>query len=343
MKMPKAQQRPSGNWRVQITVDGKRMGVTGATEEEATLKAMNILHGSVQYLKEPLSITLEEAYTRYIESKDAILSPSTIAGYKRLLRTSFPALMKKPLRSLTSEQVQREVNQMAKSLSPKSLRNAHGLLNSVLKDYHPDFILKTTLPQKEKIEIAIPNESEIEKICTAAKGTQVELPILLAFWLGLRASEICGIRWDAIKGNTLHVKEAKVYADNQSVSKSTKTFSGNRKIELPTYLLNLINEQPKINDYVVQLSGQAIYKRFVRLCERNELPHFRFHDLRHANASVMLALGVPDKYAQERMGHATNNMLKTVYQHTMDEKRNSVNNAVNAYFSELIAPENAPE
>ena len=52
----------------------------------------------------------------------------------------------------------------------------------------------------------------------------------------------------------------------------------------------------------------------------------------HTNASVMLALGVPDKYAMERMGHATNNMLKTVYQHTMRDKQDQVSDVVDDYF-----------
>ena len=46
----------------------------------------------------------------------------------------------------------------------------------------------------------------------------------------------------------------------------------------------------------------------------------------------MLALGVPDKYAMERMGHATNNMLKTVYQHTMRDKQDQVSDVVDDYF-----------
>ena len=46
----------------------------------------------------------------------------------------------------------------------------------------------------------------------------------------------------------------------------------------------------------------------------------------------MLALGVPDKYAMERMGHASNNMLKTVYQHTMNDKTEEVSNVVDSYF-----------
>lgn len=337
MKMPKALQLPSGSWRVQVLVDGKRVGITEPTEEEAILKAMNIKHGAEQYRKEPLSITLEEAYKRYIESKNSVLSPSTVYGYNNLKSYTFVALMNKPLKTITSDQVQREVNRMAKTLSPKTLRNAHGLLSSVLAEHHPGLHLRTTLPQKQRVEVTVPSEGDIKNICAAASGTEIELPVLLAIWLGLRASEICGIKWAAIKGNVLHVKEAKVLAEGGTASKSTKTYSGNRKLVLPQEILELINAQSRKNDYVIQLTGSNIYKRFVRLCKKHSLPHFRFHDLRHANASVMLSMGIPDKYAMERMGHATNNMLKTVYQHTMSEKTQQVNDQVNNYFSNLVA------
>ena len=53
----------------------------------------------------------------------------------------------------------------------------------------------------------------------------------------------------------------------------------------------------------------------------------------------MLALNIPDKYAMRRMGHATNNMLKTVYQHTMSEKEQQVNASVDNYFESIIKPE----
>lgn len=87
---------------------------------------------------------------------------------------------------------------------------------------------------------------------------------------------------------------------------------------------------------MVHMSGQAMYKAFSRACEAAGLPHFRFHDLRHANASIMLALGVPDKYAEERMGHATNHMLQTVYQHTLAAKRAEVDRAVDDYFQSIL-------
>lgn len=49
----------------------------------------------------------------------------------------------------------------------------------------------------------------------------------------------------------------------------------------------------------------------------------------------MLALGVPDRYAMERMGHATPNMLKAVYQHTMQHKSREVSDQVNSYFERM--------
>ena len=141
---------------------------------------------------------------------------------------------------------------------------------------------------------------------------------------------------DIIKDDTLHIKQAIVEGENGAEIKGTKTYSGNRKLKMPDYIRELIEAQPKKDEYVVHLSGQAMYKQFSRLCEKHGIPHYRFHDLRHANASVMLALGVPDKYAMERMGHATNNMLKTVYQHTMSSKQNEVSAMVDQYFNQKL-------
>lgn len=59
-------------------------------------------------------------------------------------------------------------------------------------------------------------------------------------------------------------------------------------------------------------------------------------DLRHYNASIMLALNVPDKYAMERMGYSTPATLKKVYQHTMAGKRAEVNSMINSHMNEMF-------
>lgn len=335
-KLPTPQKLPSGMYRCQVTVDGERVSVVDADPDLCQAKAVEIKAGLAQASKRPQSITVGEAIDRYIQSKDAVLSPATIKGYKKIRKNTMQGIMKTPLSSVTQEKVQKEINAMAKTLSPKSVRNAHGLLSAALSEYKPEMVLRTTLPQKKRFEIEIPSVEDIVKILDAARGTKAELPILLAVWLGLRASEIRGITWDCIKDNTLHIKQAVVDGENGAEVKGTKTYSGDRKIRIPQYIQQLINSQPHTDEFVIHLSGQAMYKRFSRICERIGLPHFRFHDLRHANASVMLALNVPDKYAMERMGHATNNMLKNVYQHTMKDKQDEVADLVDNYFAEKL-------
>ena len=336
MKLPKAKKLPSGRWNIQVMVDGKRVSFTAMTEREATAKAAAYKAGLVQKKKSPTVMTVGEAIDRYIESKDGVLSPSTVAGYKRIRKNNLQELMPIKLPALTQEAVQKAVNKMSKEKSPKSVANAHGLLSAALEMFYPDFRLRTTLPQKKKHEAQIPEAEEIGKILQEARGKKVELPILLAVWLGLRASEIRGITWDEIDGDKLHIKQAIVQGENGPAVKGTKTYSGDRVLRIPPYIRDLIAHQPKTDDYLVHMSGQAIYKAFVTVCQKAGVRHYRFHDLRHANASVMLALGIPDKYAQERMGHATNNMLKTVYQHTMKSKRDEVDDSIDNYFSHIL-------
>lgn len=331
-KLPTPQKLPSGMWRCQIMVGGKRVSVVEEDPAIAQAKAVAMRAGLIDQGKTGPSLTVGQAIDRYIESKDAVLSPSTVAGYKRIRKKALQDLMDVKLSALTQEVVQKSINKMARDKSPKSVRNAHGLLSAALAEYRPDMVLRTTLPQKQKYNVAVPNDDDIEKIIDAARGTKIELPVLLAVWLGLRASEIRGITWDAVSDNILHVKQAMVDGENGPEIKGTKTYSGNRKLRLPRYLADLIAAQPRTDDYVVHMSGQAIYKRFSKLCEKAGVPHYRFHDLRHANASIMLALNIPDKYAMERMGHATNNMLKTVYQHTMRSKQEEVADVVDNYF-----------
>ena len=339
LSRPRPVELPSGRWRCQVMVNGKRIDVIEDDPAVAHAKALAVKAGLMEEQKPVAELTVGQAIDRYIDSKDAVLSPSTIAGYRRIRANLLQGIIDIRISSLTQEAVQREINHMARIKSPKTIRNAHGLLSAALSIYRPDFVLRTTMPQRQRYEAAIPSGEDIEKIMLAARGTRMELPVLLAIWLGLRASEIRGITWDSIENDVLHIKRAIVEGESGPAIKRTKTYSGDRKIRLPNYIMTLIETQPKTDEYIIHMSGQAMYKGFCRLCEKAGLPHYRFHDLRHGNASVMLALGIPDKYAMERMGHATNNMQKTVYQHTMKEKRQEVDDIVDKYFSQKLHTE----
>lgn len=275
------------------------------------------------------------AIDRYIELKAPVLSPSTVAGYKRIRKNALQDLMDVPLVSLTQDKIQRAVNRMAAAgKSSKTIRNAHGLLSAVLDEYYPDFKLRTTLPQKRRPEIHVPDEDEIGVILRSCVGDRMELPILLALWLGLRRlrSPVSPGIVSRV-GISISSRQRVLDENKKQVTKFTKTTSGDRYIKTPQRILDLIDQQPRTDEYIVHMTGQAMYKGFSRRCEKWGLPHFRFHDLRHAAASVSLLLGVPDKYSMRRMGHSTDNMLKTTYQHTLRAKEDEYAERIDGYFN----------
>lgn len=333
LNKPSPVELPSGMWRCQVTVNGKRESVVDADPEVAHAKALAIKNGYLQQAKNPSVLTVGEAVDRYIESKDSVLSISTIEGYKKIKRNQFPSIEKVKIGLLTQEMVQKWVNAMARDKSPKTVRNAHGLLSAAVGAYCPGLNLRTTLPQKKRHDIAIPSEKDIKKMLQTVKGTEHELYILLAIWLGLRMSEIRGLKWEDINGDVLRVRRAMV----DQGEKTTKTYTSQRDLPIPKKIMDLLNTAPHTSEYIVPRSRHYIYENFQKICVQAEVSqHYRFHDLRHINASIMLAKGVPNKYAQQRMGHATENMLKTVYQHTMDKETKKHNKKIDKYFSDLL-------
>lgn len=334
MKVPKAKKLPSGMWRVQVQVNGKRISITGISKRDAESRAAAVKAGMTEASTTP-KLTVGAAIDRYITTNNAIFSPSTVKGYQKIRRNYLQDIMDFRLSALTSEIIQRSVNSMARHLSPKTVRNAYGLLSSVLSVYRPSFNPQIKLPPKKPTDINIPDVPEIEAILQAASGTEMELPILLAMWMGLRESEIRGLQWADICEGQIHICRAIVDGPDGAAAKGTKTYSGDRWISIPTRILKVLEQQEKKDAYIVHLSGQAMYKRFSRLCSKIGVAHYRFHDLRHTAASVAMAAGVPNFYVQQRMGHKTDNMLKRTYLHTMRSKVDEFSGRIDAAFSEL--------
>lgn len=339
MQLPKARQKPNGKWLIQVMVDGQRVSKQFDTEDEALYWAAGIKTKQQEAEKSAKTITVRSAIDRYIESKSSVLSPSTIVGYRKVQKLWIEDIEKIKVSEITQEQIQRWVNKLSKTISPKTISNAHGLISSIIKEYRPSMSLHTTLPRKIKPDIKIPSEGDLRSILQCAKGSKYELPILLAVAMGLRRSEILGLTWDCVDGDTLHIRTAVVDGEDGPVQKGTKTYSGKRDLKMPQYIQELIEAQPQNSDYVINMSGKAIYSGFARICEKAEVDHFRFHDLRHANASIMLAIGVPDKYSMKRMGHKTNNMLKTTYQHTIKEHEQKFDALIDAEIEKLLQSE----
>lgn len=231
--------------------------------------------------------------------------------------------------------MQSAINIEAQTHAYKTVRNIFGLLSAALKG---KVDLDIALPQKEKIKITIPTQQEIQLLLQYAAGKELELPILLSACLGLRRGEIAPLDYSDIdfQRKTITISKSMVLnSSGEWVVKKPKTYSGNRTLKVYDFVLDKVQERKDANLPLISLTPNQISDEFSYALEKTGLPHFRFHDLRHYNASVMLSLNIPDKYAMERMGHATNNMLKTVYQHTMQEKEDSVDAALSEYFNAL--------
>lgn len=334
--MAKAKKLPSGSWRVRTSVGKDANGryiyksFTAPTKKEAEYMASEYMLKTKDAIdKKILGALIDE----YIDNRENILSPSTIQGYRKIRRTTFQSIMDIPVDKIDNAILQKAINEESKRLSPKSIANAYGLISTVLSQ-NTYYRYTVTKPKKQKKIKNLPEPADIMRI---VKGTEIELPCLLAMWLSFRMSEIKGFRKQDIVDGVITVNNTMIYVNREYILKpETKTPESRRSIKLPEYILSLINDLPEEQEFLVALSGQAIYKRFSVLLERNNIPHITFHDLRSVNASVMHKLNVPDKYAMERGGWETDSILKSVYQQTFSNERLEVDKKIDAFFNDLI-------
>ncbi len=87
--------------------------------------------------------------------------------------------------------------------------------------------------------------------------------------------------------------------------------------------------------HITNLNSHSLSIMFHRVLKRNNINHFRFHDLRHYSASVRHALGIPDAYIMADGGWSTDNVLKAVYRHAMSDRRQSMSAKANSHFESL--------
>lgn len=344
--MASAKKLPSGNWRVLKytgTENGKRKyaSYTAPTKKEAEyLAALAQIEFKKQSdEKAKNGITLGEAIDRYIDAKRAVLSPKTIAEYVGMRNRAFDDLMPLHQDELTAERVQASVSLYAASHSPKSVRNAVGLLSAACGMFFPNLKIKPTLPQKKKTSISIPTTQQIKDILALSEGTEMYTVLLLASSLGIRRSELCALNISDVdfKNKTITINKAIVQNEHGAwIIKSTKNTESERVLkDIPDYILNHLFSLELDGERIINTNPSAITQRYIKLRKKCGMT-CRLHDLRHYHASFLLALGIPDKYAMKRMGHSTPHMLKTVYQHLMDSKKDEVDEAISAKLTELF-------
>ncbi len=358
--MAKARKLPSGSWRAQVydytDSKGKRHYRSFTCDDpspkgrkKAELEAAQFLAGksmSTQKKKaEYGNMTLTEAIDKYIASRESLnRSPTTVQDYRCIQKNAFQDLMDTKLENIDSIILQDAINvesrrpsnsasRKGKTISAKRLKNEWGLVSAVLRKYAAGIDLdEIETPQITPRIVELPPARDVMQM---VRGTDIELPVLLAMWLSFSMSEVRGLtKSKSISGDYLTIREVIVDVDGKPYKKDmAKNPTRNRKHRIPPYIKSLIDKVD--GDALVPMSGRALYHRWIRCQDRYGMEHITFHDLRHLNASVMALLRIPDKYAQERGGWKSDKVMKGIYMQTFSEERERVDDIIDGYFLEL--------
>lgn len=199
-------------------------------------------------------------------------------------------------------------------------------------------------PEKNHFVGKFYNAEELSKVFKLTKDTNLEIPVLMGGFYGLRRSECVGLRWSAIDfaNNVFYINHTittpRVNGKMKIVAKDrAKTKSSLRALPLDAVVkerLLIIKERQEMYqrkfkrsynkewiDYVMvdELGGlilpNYITSAFKRFLEKNNLRPIRFHDLRHTSASLLLNNGVQLKDIQMWLGHSDFATTANIYAH----------------------------
>jgi len=333
----KKNELPSGSYRVQVfdyMDENKKKhykSFTAPTKKEAEFLALQWRNNKGKCIDDT---TMHDAVSRYIDSKRGVLSPSTIRSYEGMQKNYFSKIFGSlRLKEMSNTAIQVWISDLSKDLSPKTVRNAHGLLASTIEMFLPDFHLNTTLPAKKKPELYTPSDEDIKKLLKHIEGKELEIAVLLAAFGPLRRGEICALTLEDIKGNVVSVNKSMVLGpDGLWHVKQPKTYGSYRQVEFPDFVIQKLKG---IEGKIIKATPDQISSRFIRSIEATKLPHFRFHDLRHYSASIMHAIGVPDQYILQRGGWSSDNIMKSVYRNVIDAEAIKQNKKIINHFEDI--------
>lgn len=338
--MAKATKLPSGNWRCKAYYtdeygERKSKSFTAETKNDAELAA-RAFKTQLKHDAKPENRTLGELADTFLEIN--FFSPSTLRGYRTIRNTAFQSIINMRVGLLTKDLYQKALSEYAVGRSPKTVRSAHVFFNQILNRYGIDVGNGATLPQRATPDIQIPSVEEMQDFMSQIHGTRLYLYCLFSVALGLRKSETIGLQWKYIdlKNRKLEVKYAKVRGEgSEYVLKETKTTSGERTLHIPQILIDALGEVEDKSGFVIKDTPKGMESLYQRQCKRLNFP-YNFHALRHYYASVMLMHGIPNKYAKEKMGHASEDMLKRVYQHTFKNVTNEHDKTLDTFFTTMF-------
>jgi integrase len=342
--------RRDGRWEAAVSLGGgRRRRFYGSTRREAADKLRRAQTSLAQGM--PLvgeRLTLGQCLARWLEeSARPTLRPRVYNSYRQIVSGHLtPALGHVQLAKLTPDAVQVYMNRkLASGLRPNTVRNHHAVLRRALTQAErwglvPRNVARLVTPPRAPREEVRPLTPEQARIyIRAIEGNRLEALFQLALCLGMRQGELLGLSWRSLdlEQRTLRIERSLQRYDSAYHLDEVKTDRSRRVVGLPEVLVNVLRthrsrqlaermragpawrgtdwELVFTSESGEPLDGQTVRRTFKRTLKAVGLPPQRFHDLRHAAASFMLAQGVPLRVAQEVLGHSTITVTADLYSH----------------------------
>lgn len=342
--MAKAKKLPSGNWRVQasVVVNGQnyRRSFTADTAKRAERAADEWRTHLKMIGEDNTKMTVKEAMEDYCTINQSRLSPTTHAGYKKIIRIGMPDLIDKPLYKLTCPMIQASISEAQKTLTAKTICNRYSFLRTILSIYYPSFVWSVKFPKIKKKKKRVYSDSYIQQIFKALKDNDIELEAYLGI-LSMRASEIGGLKKTDIdlENKCLEVQHTKLqdYENNYLIVDSTKTELSERTIYLPDYVCYLIEQRIKNtnSEFISTINPSNYCKRLQRVLEKNNIEKTTFQQLRHIYSSISSRLGIDAEIRKANGGWSSEIIMDGNYRHPMSEAQEDANKKINKYVAQL--------
>jgi integrase len=230
-------------------------------------------------------------------------------------------------------------------LSPRTVHHMHVILKGALAQAVKWELLvrnpaeAVDAPKVAHTAMQTYNLAQTAELIETARGERIFVPTILAVLCGLRRGEIAALRWgnvDLASGQLAVVQSAEQtragvrYKEPKSGRARTVALSGTVVSELKAHRIQqaqqllIVGKRLSDEDFVVAqadgspLRPHSLGQEWVRFLARDaNLPRIRFHDLRHAHATHLLASGVHPKVASERLGHSKVGITLDLYSHVL--------------------------
>lgn len=329
----------------------------------------------------PSRITVAQWLNIWLSDYCKDIKYNTLRHYRAQCKTHIiPALGAIPLCKLTTPQLQRFFNSLetppdgSPGLSPKSIKNMHGILSKALNVAVEIAYLKTNpatrckLTKVAKKEIKPLTDEQIQALMNELDDEEYAAVFKLYLFTGLRECEALGLTWDCIDFNKgvlniskqLQKRTAKEGGYTFAPLKNNKT----RKLTVAPFVLELLKtvrvEQMKARLVAGQLwqgfqttqeqktalvfttalgtpiNPKVIYLHYKKLATRINAPNSCVHDLRHTYAVLALQNGDDVKTVQENLGHATASFTLDVYGHVSERMKTDSADRMQRYINSLF-------